>query len=94
MSETVLYGGNGLQEEMQMGEKAQLSPEWQGLKAPKVYLVLFRSLPLNCSFAWVQLGHSLKTFTARSDAILHLRPLANRLGIPLSVCVKPNTAPE
>lgn len=79
---------------MQMVEKSHLSHAWQCLSAPEVYLVLFHSLPLNCSYASLQLGHSLTTFTVRSDTIQRLRPLAKRLGIPLSLCVKPNTAPE
>lgn len=75
------------------GGKSHLSHAWQGLRAPEVYLVLFHSLPL-LSYASLQLGHSLKTFTVRSDAIQLLAPSAKRLGIPLSLCVKPNTAPE
>lgn len=79
---------------MQTDEKSHLSYAWQGLRAPEVYLVLFHSPPLNCSYASLQLGHSLKTFTVRSDAIQRLRPLAKRLGIPLCLSVKPNTARE
>lgn len=79
---------------VQVDEKSHLSHAWQGLKAPEVYLVMFHCLPLNCSYASLQLRHSLKTFTVRSDAIQRLRPLAKRLGIPFSLCVKPNTDPE
>lgn len=43
---------------MQMEENSHLSHAWQGLKAPEVYLFLFHSLPLNCSYASMQLGHS------------------------------------
>lgn len=49
-------GGPNSQPCRRMKEKSHLSHAWQGLSAPEVYLVLFHSLPLDCSYASLQLG--------------------------------------
>lgn len=79
---------------IQKEEKKMSSLLGSAWESRSVFGFLFHCLPLNCSCALRQLRHSLQTLAVRSDARQCLGPLAKRLGIPLSLCVKPNTALE